>query len=204
MAHSACGFPAANTTGHALTIRQNDVAINPLNCRYLHFSMCLPRHYSVNVLIKSLPEAPMRVTLSPYLNFDGQCRQALSLYHACFGGELKFQTVADSPPMPLDAACADRSPNPQAIVHGHLVNQDFMILGTDMNGPAGYRPGNDFGFGVSLDSEDSLRRCLEILAGGGTITVPPGPTPWADLFAALTDRFGKRWYLNYFGSKSPQ
>lgn len=48
----------------------------------------------------------MRVTLSPYLNFDGQCRQALTLYHACFGGELKFQTVADSPPMSFDSGCA--------------------------------------------------------------------------------------------------
>ncbi|RZT93996.1 PhnB protein [Advenella incenata] len=147
----------------------------------------------------------MRVTLSPYLNFDGQCRQALTLYHACFGGELKFQTVADSPPMPSGPDCAAAALlHPQAIMHGHLVNQDFMILGTDMSGPAGYRPGNDFGFGVSLDSEDSLRRCIEILAGGGTITVPPGPAPWADLFAALTDRFGKIWYLNYFGSKSPR
>lgn len=143
----------------------------------------------------------MRVTLSPYLNFDGQCRQALTLYQSCFGGELQLQTAADFPDMP---GCPAGSAAPDAIMHGHLVNQDFMILGTDMSGPDGFRPGNDFGFGVSLDSEDSLRRCVEILAGGGTLAVPPGPTPWADLFTVLTDRFGKIWYLNYFGSKSPR
>lgn len=144
----------------------------------------------------------MRVTLSPFLNFNGQCRQALTLYQTCFGGELLFRTVADFPADSQD--CPTASVDSDTIVHGQLVNQDFVILGTDMPDPAGFRPGNDFGFGVSIDSEDSLRRSIEMLGGGGAITMPPGPTPWAELFAVLVDPFGKIWYLNYFGSKSPQ
>ncbi|ETF03541.1 PhnB protein [Advenella kashmirensis W13003] len=144
----------------------------------------------------------MRVTLSPYLNFNGQCREALTLYQSCFGGELLFRTVAEFPADSPD--CPTASADPDTIMHGQLVNQDFMILGTDMNNPAGFRPGNDFGFGVSIDSEENLHRSIEILASGGTLAVPPGPTPWADMFAVVADRFGKIWYLNYFGSKSPQ
>ena len=36
-------------------------------------------------------------TLTPYLLFDGNCRQAMEFYRFCFGGELTATAVKDSP-----------------------------------------------------------------------------------------------------------
>ena len=35
--------------------------------------------------------------LSPYINFNGECRQAMHFYQECLGGELHLQTIAGSP-----------------------------------------------------------------------------------------------------------
>jgi PhnB protein len=35
--------------------------------------------------------------LIPYLTFDGNCREAMTFYKDCIGGELELQTVGGSP-----------------------------------------------------------------------------------------------------------
>jgi uncharacterized glyoxalase superfamily protein PhnB len=35
--------------------------------------------------------------LSPYLHFDGTCREAMTFYQSVFGGELRLMTVGESP-----------------------------------------------------------------------------------------------------------
>ena len=35
--------------------------------------------------------------LTPYLLFDGHCREAMEFYKSCFGGELTVTKVKDSP-----------------------------------------------------------------------------------------------------------
>ena len=36
-------------------------------------------------------------TLTPYLLFDGNCRQAMEFYRSCLGGELILTVVKDTP-----------------------------------------------------------------------------------------------------------
>jgi PhnB protein len=35
--------------------------------------------------------------LNAYLHFNGNCREAMTFYQACLGGELKMQAVGESP-----------------------------------------------------------------------------------------------------------
>ena len=37
------------------------------------------------------------VQLNPYLRFNGNCREAMTFYQSCLGGELTIQTVGESP-----------------------------------------------------------------------------------------------------------
>jgi PhnB protein len=39
----------------------------------------------------------MKTSLIPYLNFNGQCREAMAFYQQCLGGELILQKVSESP-----------------------------------------------------------------------------------------------------------
>src|SRR5262249_39616153 len=68
--------------------------------------------------------------LSPYLKFNGNCRQALEFYQSVLGGQLSLQTIGDSPAAgQFPPAMKDR------ILHGSLAKDDLTIFGTDVAGP---------------------------------------------------------------------
>lgn len=63
--------------------------------------------------------------LAPYLNFDGTCREAMTFYQQCFGGELSVTTFGEAnfdamPDLPAGAAirtsavCRSPRPSPAA------------------------------------------------------------------------------------------
>ena len=37
------------------------------------------------------------INLTPFLLFDGNCAEAMTFYHICFGGELTLTQVSDTP-----------------------------------------------------------------------------------------------------------
>lgn len=38
-----------------------------------------------------------KMSISTYLTFSGNCRDAMTFYQQCLGGEFSFQTVGESP-----------------------------------------------------------------------------------------------------------
>jgi PhnB protein len=44
----------------------------------------------------------MESTLSPYLNFNGNCADAMKFYQSVFGGELDMSSYGDTPGMVTD------------------------------------------------------------------------------------------------------
>jgi PhnB protein len=70
-------------------------------------------------------------------------------------------------------------------------------MGSDMEGPGGYVPGNTVSLCVACRSEAEINAYFASLAAGGTILDPLGVKFWGDTFGVLTDKFGVRWMLNY-------
>ena len=65
--------------------------------------------------------------LNPYLTFNGNCREAMTFYKECLGGELTLMVVGESP-------VADQMP-PQfkdQILHSSLKTKDMEFMGSDM------------------------------------------------------------------------
>ena len=129
--------------------------------------------------------------LSPYLRFTGNCREALTFYQACFGGELKWMTVAETP-MATQVPAEAR----HHIMHATLTTDRFVLLGSDMAGPGGYTPGNTVSLFVNCCSEEETRTFFSKLSVGGKITDPLKVQFWGGLFGALTDQFGVEWRLS--------
>lgn len=130
--------------------------------------------------------------LSPYLRFTGKCRTALTFYQACFGGELKWMTVAETP-----MAAQTPADSRQHIMHATLTTDRFVLLGSDMAGPGGFAPGNTVSLFVNCSSEEETRSFFSKLAVGGKIVDPLKAQFWGGLFGALTDQFGVEWRLSY-------
>ena len=126
--------------------------------------------------------------LNPYLNFNGNTREAMEFYHSVFGGDLTVNTFGDfGAPEPELAA---------NIMHAQLTTADgYTLMASDLAPGMDYRPGNTVT--VSLSGDDAkLRDHFAALAEGGTVTVPLEKQMWGDEFGALTDRFGTQWMVN--------
>ena len=130
-------------------------------------------------------------TINPYLNFNGNCREAMTFYQACLGGELSLQVVADSP-------MADRMPAEaqQSILHASLTKGALVLMGSDMAG-ASLEKGNSVSLSINCSSEEEIKSFFINLAAGGHVRDPLANMFWGALFGALTDKFGINWILNY-------
>ncbi len=130
--------------------------------------------------------------LNPYLNFDKNCREAMTFYHDCLGGELKIQTVAEMPEM-----AAKMPPEMKdQILHSSLTSGDIIIMGSDLNREKAVE-GNTVQLCLSLKSEEELVDLFSRLSKGGKVTEPISDMPWGAKYGSLTDRYNKQWVFNY-------
>jgi PhnB protein len=130
--------------------------------------------------------------INPYLNFNGQCREAMTFYQACLGGELLLQKIAESPmaaQMPSEAGAQ--------ILRGSLKKEGILlIMGSDMIG-SHLRAGNSVTLCLNCSSDEELTLFFERLSAGGQIRFPPHQSLWGSTFGELTDKFGISWVINY-------
>jgi PhnB protein len=130
----------------------------------------------------------MASRLNPYINLNGNARQALEFYKSVFGGELTLSTFGDMGT--ADASDADK------IMHGQLETEaGYTLMVSDTPAHMGYEPAA--GFSVSLSGDDAvLREYFEKLAVGGTVTMPLAKQVWGDEFGMCVDQFGIDWMVN--------
>lgn len=130
--------------------------------------------------------------INTYFTFSGNCREAMSFYKQCLGGELMLQTIGDSP-------MAERMPPrmKECILHSSLKTDAFVLMGTDMVPETGRIKGNTVSQIIECSSEKELRTVYKKLVDGGKPEHPLEDTFWGALFGCLTDKFGNHWLLNY-------
>lgn len=131
----------------------------------------------------------MASQLNPYLQFDGNAREAMEFYRSVFGGELKVNTFGEfgNP----DPAVADK------VMHGQLTTgQGYTIMGADTPPGMPYQPGGNVTCSLSGDSGEGLEEVWDKLAEGGTVGVPFEKQMWGDVFGQCVDRFGIAWMVN--------
>jgi PhnB protein len=131
----------------------------------------------------------MASRLNPYLNFNGNARQALEFYASVFGGTLNLNTFAD-----LGAA---DSPDADRIMHGQLETEaGYTIMAADITSEMEYQPPAGFGVSLSGDDGDLLRDYWDKLSSSGTTTMPLMKQAWGDEFGMCVDKFGVSWLVN--------
>ncbi len=140
---------------------------------------------------------------TPYLNFDGNCAEAMAFYAQLFDGQIVFQTSFGDMPAsegmpPLPEAAKQR------LMHAHLQigAQSLMASDTMPAGPAadmcggGYQKPQGMWVSIGVDSAAEGQRVFDALAQGGAVTMPFAPTFWSPGFGMVTDRFGTPWMVN--------
>ena len=132
----------------------------------------------------------MASLLNPYLNFNGNARQALEFYESVFGGTLTVNTFAEFG-MSEPAIDADK------IMHGQLkTDAGYTIMAADIPSTMEFPPMAGVSVSLSGDDGDLLRGYFEKLAAAGTVTMPLQKQVWGDEFGMCSDQFGVSWLVN--------
>jgi PhnB protein len=133
-------------------------------------------------------------TINPYLNFDGNCEEAMNFYKSAFNAQFMGDIMRyGGTEMPHDKAEANK------VMHCTLdIGNGNYLMGSDS--PSAY-PRPSFGTGVQIAihpaNEDEANKIFNNLAAGGNVTMPLEKTFWGALFGTLTDKFGVQWMINY-------
>lgn len=130
--------------------------------------------------------------INTYLSFDGDTREALTFYKELLGGELTAMNgFADMP------GCEELArANPDGIMHGCLDLGAMCIMGTDATPAHPYKGIEGASLVIDVEAPARAEKLFAALAEGGRVTMPLGPTPWAQKYGMLVDRFGVSWMLN--------
>lgn len=130
--------------------------------------------------------------INPYLNFDGNCAEAMRFYQKALGGQLDMMPFAGSP-MENDIPGAYRD----RIMHACLTMADGQSLMASDTGPwAPYEAPKGIQVTLNCNSAAEGKKAYDALSQGGKVTMPLDKTFWAEAFGMFTDRFGTPWMVN--------
>jgi PhnB protein len=129
--------------------------------------------------------------LTPYLLFDGRCREAMEFYRSALGGELVLTNVGDSPMR--DAFPVELHTR---VVNARLTSPVIDLSASDWLHPT-ERPsmGNLVNLYLTGGTPEETRAVFTRLSDSATITDPLTVQPFG-LYGALNDKFGVRWMFH--------
>ena len=134
--------------------------------------------------------------MNTYLNFDGNCREAMTFYEKCLGAELSI--------MPYSAGEGQCDFPPEAkdkVMHARLTKGQAVLMASDTTPGMPYQQGNNFSININCESLEEIERLFTAFREKGKVTVPLQDTFWGARFGMLTDQFGVNWMFNFELSK---
>ena len=128
--------------------------------------------------------------VTPYLNFDGNCRQAMTFYKDCLGADLYL--------MPFSEVPGDFPPEAKdKIMHARLSKGTTLLMASDAMPGMPLQRGNDIWISINCESLAEIEKLFGALGQNGTVRMPLHDAFWGARFGMLTDQFGVQWMFNF-------
>ncbi|CAB3727386.1 hypothetical protein LMG3458_04520 [Achromobacter deleyi] len=133
--------------------------------------------------------------LSAYLSFDGNCAEAMQFYERVLGGRIEaLLRYTDAPP---DAAMPDLSAeDAERIMYARLALDEQLLMASDATAGHPYPGKQGMALSLAYPTVSDAHRIFDMLAEGGSVTMPLQKTFWAEAHGALIDRFETRWMIS--------
>jgi PhnB protein len=125
----------------------------------------------------------------PYLNFDGNTREAMTFYHNALGGNLSIQSFGDVDPSTPDAM-------KNRVMHARLDNGSAVLMASDTMPEHKFVQGTNVHVNVDCATVEEIERYFKAMSESAQITMPLADQFWGARFGMLTDKFGVNWMFN--------
>jgi PhnB protein len=130
--------------------------------------------------------------VNTYLNFNGNCAEALDFYEKHLGAKVTSKTkFAD---MSSTGAPQNLPPglNPNGIMHARFMLGDTAVMASDA--PKA-EPMRSAYLCLAVDSNEEAERIFNALTEGGEVFMPMGEQFFAHRFGQFRDKFGVNWMV---------
>ncbi len=133
------------------------------------------------------------ITVTPCLNLDGRCEEAMALYEKAFGATTKFMLrYADADKRDWHKPLTDDQKS--MIYHAEMFIGNQRIMLSDII-EFDLAKGTSLFLTITFEDAASVKRAYEVLKEGSAIVYPMTSTTYSSCFVSLIDKFGFRWSL---------
>lgn len=127
----------------------------------------------------------------PYLNFNGNAREALGFYEQALSGKtVQFGTFGEAN-MAQDESMKDK------VLHAVFEAGSLKFMVSDCPPGVSVNSGDQVSLSLNFTDAESIEKVFAALSEGGTITMPLQDTFWGARFGMTKDQFGIHWMFNY-------
>ena len=134
--------------------------------------------------------------LELFINFDGNCRQAVEFYAKVFKSEVQnLMTYSQSPPdenYPIAEADKDK------IMYAGIPIGGVTVMFMDMPSDMTLTIGDNINPTVNVEDKDEVIRLFNELKEGGEVYMEPQKVFYSELYAMVKDKFGVIWHLLHY------
>jgi PhnB protein len=139
------------------------------------------------------------MTVDMYINFDGNCREALELYSRVFKAEImNLMAYSDMPKSPNDTY-APAEADKDRIMHATIRIGANALMFSDYPTGTTLVKGNNICPTIGTDDKNEVIRLYKaFLAEGGEAQMELGATFFSEMFCIVKDKFGIIWQISHY------
>jgi len=137
-----------------------------------------------------------KVQMELFINFDGNCREAVEFYAKTFKSTVNhLMTYSQVPPSENYAVPeADK----EKVMYAGIPIGDMVMMFSDVPSGSEFIQGNNISLTYSIDSKDEVKRIFEELKVGGEVMMELQSTFYSEMYGMVKDKFGIIWQVLYY------
>lgn len=135
------------------------------------------------------------MSLSIFINFAGNCREAVTYYAEAFGKEVpRFMLYSEAPDADQEPFSAEEK---NYIMYTSLEIFEAEIMFSDVPKSMPFVVGNNISPVISSTDQEEVKAAFSKLKADGKVEMELQKTFWSPLYGAVEDKYGVTWQLNY-------
>jgi PhnB protein len=136
------------------------------------------------------------LSIEAYINFKGNCREAVEFYAEVFETEQpNFMLFGDGP---NDPSFPMSDETKKLVMHTNLKIMGSTIMFSDVPEGIPYTVGNNISLVVNSNNIEKIKKIFNKLKAGGNVKMEIQETFWSKCYGCVEDKYKIVWQLSYY------
>jgi len=136
------------------------------------------------------------MSVEAYINFNGNCREAVEYYAEVFGTEKPQLMLYKDAPADEDFPLTEETKD--LVMHTSLDIEGSTVMFSDIPPDMPFTVGNNISLVINIKDTAKIRSMFSKLETDGTVGMELQETFWSKLYGFVTDKFGVGWQFIYY------